>query len=75
MTERDIRESKFLQHTAHEHLSVRASRRQLFETANYLLCQLALQIQELERANTNDDYGKQPEQSEQPEQAEEETPE
>ena len=51
---------------------VSASRKQLFEAANYLLCQLALQIQELERTNTHVSDGQQPEQSEQPAQTKEE---
>lgn len=55
-------------------LALSTNRKQLFETANYLLCQLALQIQELERINAHVSDGRQPEQSEQPAQAEEEAP-
>jgi hypothetical protein len=54
-------------------VSVSANRKQLFEAANYLLCQLALQIQELERTTTYVSDEQQPEQ--QPAQTEEETPE
>jgi len=67
MIERNIQESKPLQHTTIlEHSRVSASRKSLFEAANCLLCQLALQIQELESINTND---------EQSEQSKEKTPE
>ena len=65
MTEREAREGKFLQHaTTYERSHVLANRKRLFEAANYLLCELALQIEEIERTNANDDDGKQPEQSE-----------
>ena len=80
MNNPERRESKSLQqHTAAQRRSlVPASRKHLFEVANYLLCQLALQIEELERTHANVTYGRQPEQTEQPEQpgqAEEKTPE
>jgi hypothetical protein len=41
-----------------------ASRKHLFEAANYLLCQLALQIQQLERNNENDSRRQRTEQTE-----------
>jgi hypothetical protein len=74
----DERENKSLQSTTYKRSSLLASRKQLFEAANYLLCQLALQIQDLERTNTNASNGEQREQqgkTEQTEQAEEKTPE
>ncbi len=55
-------------------VSVSANRKQLFEAANYLLCQLALQIEELERTNAHVSDGQQPEQPEQPAQTEKEAP-
>ncbi len=86
MNDPERQESKSLhQHTATYKRSLApASRKHLFEAANYLLCQLALQIEELERTYDNGGNERQPGQPEQSKlpiqpkqtgQAEEKTPE
>ena len=86
MNDPEKQESKslHLRTATHTRSLAQASRKHLFEAANYLLCQLALQIEELERIHDNVGSERQPGRSEQTKppiqpkqtgQAEEKTPE